>query len=353
MANEQEIIVAADEAGQRLDQWLAAHLAGVSRTKAQRLVDGGAVLVDGKPARTKDKLAAGARVTVSAAAAAEAAAKRHEALGPLEPVAMPLVVLFEDDDIIIVDKPAGISVHPGAGDRGPTLVQGVLHHCRGRLAGTGDPLAEHRPGIVHRLDKDTSGVLVCAKTDMAHAALSKQFHDKTNDREYGALVDGAFTQQEHMVESYLSRDPSNRLRFTSKPYPAGGPTTGLPKGQRYAKTLFRREEAFHERVTLAGVRLYTGRTHQIRVHAQVIGLPVLGDQLYRQGAIARQLPKTFPAAATTAIRALTRQMLHARLLGITHPRTAARLRFSSPYPADFQAVLEILRASVPNPRVGD
>jgi 23S rRNA pseudouridine1911/1915/1917 synthase len=332
--------VGAEARGERLDRWLATALRGpdglpVSRSRVQRLIESGDVLVDGKAVPAKHLLAGGETVGVR--------------FGPpppsrLEPVAMPLSILYEDEHLIVLDKPAGVAMHPGAGDTGPTLVQGLLAHVAGGGAqlSSGAPL---RPGIVHRLDKDTTGVVVVAKSDAAHASLAKQFHDKTNLRAYAALLDGSMGASEIVHESYLYRDPRDRLRFASMPvdeYRARGLTAG-----RYARSRFLREKIYGHRLTLARVVLSTGRTHQIRVHAADLRLPIVGDPVYNRPT---QLPKSFDPAARAAALGATRQMLHAQLLGFMHPATGAQLQFTAPYPEDFRHLLELLDpyAQTPN-----
>jgi 23S rRNA pseudouridine1911/1915/1917 synthase len=235
---------------------------------------------------------------------------------------MDLKILFEDDHIIVIDKPAGLAVHPGAGDTGPTLVQGLLYHVGPSglghpQSGYEDPLASLRPGIVHRLDKDTSGVMVCAKSDRAHADLAKQFQDKkTLRREYGALLDGRLSQDDMVFESWLKRDPVTRVTFASSKSP-------LP-GARYAKSHFRVEEVFLGRLSLVKVRLFTGRTHQIRVHAKDLGAPIIGDLVYHRPTV---LPAQWPSSVRQAVTAISRQLLHARLLSFRHPLTQGEMAF--------------------------
>lgn len=347
MASEQEelrtLVVREEDVGRRLDGCLAARIdelqvGPVSRSKLKRLIDLGAVSVNGQPVAGKAKVKAGDVIGVRFLPPEPS---------PLTPVAMPLSILFEDDHLIVIDKPAGLSVHPGAGASQATLVQGLLYHAVTLAAANKrDPAAAARPGIVHRLDKETTGVMVCAKSDMALASLSKQFHDKTEiTREYGALVDGLMPNIEMVHSSYLHRDPKSRLRFASmsvaefKEREAAGLTGKGPKC-RFAKSAFRRDVVYGDRITLVRVRLFTGRTHQIRVHAQDLGLGILGDPTYHRPV---ELPKTFPADIRLKIKSLTRQMLHAKLLAFRHPKSGERMRFESPYPADFASVLWALQ----------
>ena len=346
--------VDAASVGQRLDVFLATQAEGTSRSALQKLIAAGAVTVNGVTATAKQSTVLGDQVVVR---------WQQPPASPLTPVAMPLQILFEDDDLIVLDKPAGICVHPGAGDTGPTLVQGLLHHC-GRLGGSvaraGQVPVWNRPGIVHRLDKDTTGVMVCAKTDRAHAALSKQFQDKTTLlREYLALLDGAMPQTQLAHASFLYRDPKRRLRFASMSEPdfrrlqighdelQAAQATGLLgrrripslSGYRRAQSLFTREAVFGQRLTLARVRLFTGRTHQIRVHACDVGLPIIGDQLYHRRV---QLPLTFSALVRELVAQAPRQMLHAQRLGLVHPVSGQSLVFEAPLPSDFAATLTLL-----------
>ena len=327
-------VAEAADAGERLDVYLAKRASGVSRAKIQQLIAVGAVSLNGKPTRAKERLTAGDEVKVTWAIAV--------APSPLQPVAMPLVIMYEDDDLIVLNKPAGISVHPGAGDTGPTLVQGLLYHCGQLSAGSSPEGAMVRPGIVHRLDKDTTGVMVCAKTDRVHAALAKQFQEKkTLRREYTALMDGAMQQNEVLYSSYLFRDPTNRLRFASMTEAAYGALSDRqrPSRVRLAKSLFTREALFGQRLTLGRVRLYTGRTHQIRVHAQALGLPIVGDPLYHRPI---QLPLAFPSEIRAQVSKISRQMLHASELSFQHPISGEQCSFTAPLPEDFCDLLQVL-----------
>lgn len=341
--------VDADGHGRRLDLYLAGRAPAVSRAKLQKLIAAGAVLVNDRPVRAKDLLATGDRVRVRWPPAPPVA---------LEPVAMPLAILYEDDAVIVLDKPAGLTVHPGAGTKEPTLVAGLLHHCghlgapaRFRAPGAvEDPTAWTRPGIVHRLDRDTSGVLVCAKTDRAHAHLTRQFHDKVRlQREYLALLDGTLAAEAVTHTSWLYRDPVNRLKFSSlscadysarlaaAPRRDGGPLPGM----RWARSHFYRQAVFGQRLTLARVRLDTGRTHQIRLHALDLRAPVVGDPLYHRPT---QLPLGFSLEVRRQLAAVRRQLLHARLLVFEHPNTGEVMRFETPPPEDFAAILRLLGA---------
>lgn len=344
----QEITVPRFESADRprLDAWLATVIAGMSRSKVQEMIEAGNVRVNRIKATTgKAPVKSGDVV---------AYLQPERAKTGIQPVEMNLDVLFEDEYVLVVNKPAGLAVHPGAGETGPTLVHGLLAHAKslgqsGRAEDEDGGELSDRPGIVHRLDKDTTGVLVVAKTDQAHAHLSKQFHDKTNFRQYVALLNGAMPEGEWIRESWLHRDPRDRTRFASldmSEYSKKRDSEGhdLP-GHRYARTLFKREAAFGP-LTLASVRLYTGRTHQIRVHARDMNAPVWGDQTYGRGPIwGDRCP--FSEELDLALRGIKRQLLHAWILGFEHPVTGKWLQFEAPLPEDFSQIVVALREFSP------
>ena len=268
--------------------------------------------VGGQPARPARKLRAHERVVFT----------------PPPPVAVedlpediPLDVLYEDAHLIVIDKPAGLVVHPATSHQAGTLVNALLHHCGDSLAGVG---GERRPGIVHRLDKDTSGVMVVAKDEPTLVGLQQQFHDHDLERKYLALVEGVVAERGSFKTKY-GRDPRDRKKFSSE----------VQTGKR-AVTHWRVVERLPG-ATLVEVSLETGRTHQIRVHFADHGHPLLGDRTYGR-------PPREPALRAVA-RALGRQGLHAHVLGITHPITGQRLRWSTPPPADLQAALASLRGA--------
>lgn len=303
------IAVPPELAGGRLDKTLADLAPGLSRGRVQALLASGAVSLAGR---------------VLTDASARAAAGDYELLvpspAPAEPraEALPLTVLFEDEHLIVVDKPAGMAAHPGPGTPGGTLVNALLHHCAGSLSGVGGVA---RPGIVHRLDKDTSGVMVAAKTDVAHQGLSALFARHDIERIYIALTRGAPNPPRGTIETRLGRSPHDRKKMAV-----------LKSGGREAITHYRVEKTFgpQERPLAARVacQLETGRTHQIRVHLASKGAPCLGDPVYGSGPPAEVVRQAMAAAG------LARQALHAAVLGFTHPVTGQVLRFETPPPAD-------------------
>ena len=325
--------VAPDHAGQRLDRFLAERPelveAHISRTRVKALVEEGCVAIDGAPARAVSaKVAAGATVAVDIPAAA-----------PAEPEAesIPLNVVFEDDQLIVIDKPAGLVVHPAAGHESGTLVNALIAHCGASLSGIG---GVKRPGIVHRLDKDTSGLLVVAKTDRAHRKLAALFADHGRSmpflREYLAIVWGAPDRKTGFVDAAIGRHQTQREKMT---------VVHGDKGKA-AVTHWRVLETFGADKTgkpvasLVACQLETGRTHQIRVHMAHIGHPLVGDPAYATGF--RTKEKLLPEAARAAIAALGRQALHAARLEFPHPVSGDDLAFESPAPADFAKVLAAL-----------
>ena len=296
--------VAAGIAGQRLDRALAAVVPGLSRTRAQAAIGAGRVTVNGHPARASLTLEAGMHIVYQPEAAA-APPRAPAATGSYPP----LQIVYEDDAILVVDKPAGVVVHPAPGHASGTLVDALLAHTPG-LRGGEDAT---RPGIVHRLDKDTSGLLVIAKTASAHTALSRQMKERAMVKRYLALVEGQMTIPEGMIEAAIGRDPHNRQRMA---------VVGERAGGREARTHFRVLRTGRGR-SLLEVTLETGRTHQIRVHLAAVQHPVVGDPVY-----GRPQPPQPP-----------RQFLHATHLELAHPMTGAWLTFDSPLPADLATFL--------------
>jgi 23S rRNA pseudouridine1911/1915/1917 synthase len=312
-----------EDGGQRLDRFLAEAANGFSRTRLKALIEGGAVRVDGAVAADPSrKLAAGAVVTLDAPEPVEA---------PVAGEDIPLDVVYEDDCLIVVNKPAGLVTHPAPGHAGGTLVNALIRHCGASLSGIG---GVKRPGIVHRLDKDTSGLLVVAKTDAAHQGLSDLFADHGRSgslvREYVALAWNHFPAPSGVVDAPLGRHPHSRERMA----------VVSEKQGRHAVTHWRVEEALGE-AALVRLRLETGRTHQIRVHMAHIGHPLLGDSVY--GAGFKTKANRLAPAARDALAALNRQALHAQSLGFEHPVTHESLMFMRPPPPDFVNLARRLR----------
>jgi 23S rRNA pseudouridine1911/1915/1917 synthase len=304
-------------AGTRLDRFLQTQAPDLSRTRLQALIAAGQVRVTGGAAKASHRLRTGARVTVE--------------VPPPEPVALqpepiPLTVVYEDADLLVVNKPTGLVVHPGAGHRTGTLVHALLAHCGPSLSGIG---GARRPGIVHRLDRGTSGLLVVAKSDQAHLSLARQLKARTVERRYVTLLNGRLPHAAGVVETAIGRDPRDRLRMAVRPAGAGRP----------AVTRYRVLQRFVRPVplTLVEATLGTGRTHQIRVHLAHLGTPVVGDGTYRRGA-----PPLDPEFAGY-VAALGGQALHAATLGFIHPRTGAPHRLEAPLPPAFAALLAWLR----------
>ena len=299
-----EFTAAPADAGQRLDRWLAGQAGAPSRSALQGLMEAGFVRRNGAPANKKDKLAAGDRITLTLPDPQPIEA---------QPQNIPLDIVYEDDHLLVVNKPKGMVVHPAPGNPDGTLVNALLYHCRGQLSGVGGAI---RPGIVHRIDKDTSGLLVVAKDDLTHQGLSEQMAVHAIHRVYHAVVYGNIRQDAGTIEAPIGRDPRDRKRMAVTP----------GQGKR-ACTHWQVLERFG-RFTLLACRLETGRTHQIRVHMAHIGHPLAGDPVY---------------GPRSVIRELQGQCLHAKELGFRHPVTGQELRFDSPLPAYFTTFLERLR----------
>lgn len=330
------LILTVSEVGAgRLDQFLTKSLPSYSRSSLQNMIKSGLIQVNGAEVKTGFMLSPGDLITMQRPDRTQLVAV--DATIP----DVSLDILYEDASLIVINKPAGLTVHPGAGTRGQaTVVSALIKHLGAEAHKLpGDP---ERPGIVHRLDKDTSGVMVLAKTLEAHRHLAAQFRDKTNLREYVGILDGLLKQDELIVESYLYRDPRHRLRFASMS--PDEHMIALDEGRdlksyRYAKTFFSKRRVYGNRLTLATMRLATGRTHQIRVHARLLGAAILGDPLY---ANPLRLPAAFPKPLHAPLESLQKQMLHARRLGFVHPADGRKLAFEAPLPAEFRAVLELL-----------
>lgn len=302
----------------RLDHYLAEALP-LSRSRLKRLIEEGAVTLEGTPVTAPSKkLVRFQTVSVVVPALEE---------GHPEAQDIPLAIVYEDADLLVVDKPAGLVVHPGAGHPDQTLVNALLAHCGDSLSGIG---GVRRPGIVHRLDKGTSGLMVVAKNDVAHQALSAQFADRSLSRHYLAFVWGVPKVLEGTLESHIGRSPRHRQKMAQ-----------LPTGGKIAVTHFEVKTLFKPYASLLVCRLETGRTHQIRVHMTEFGHPLLGDPLYGRP------PRDVAPPYREAIRALTdggaRPALHAYKLHFLHPKTLERKSFESPLPQDLQRLQAFLR----------
>lgn len=295
-----ELVVAKEDSRLRLDRFLAKELTAYSRSRIQQLVREKFVTLNEAAPRSSDLVRTGDRIVV-----VEPPAQKIDT----RPEAIPLEILFEDNDLIVINKPPGLVVHPGAGNREHTLVNALLHHCP-TLSGIG---GQERPGIVHRLDKDTSGCIVVAKNDAAHRSLAAQFAERTVEKVYLALVAGKLKKGSGVIDQNIGRHRVHRQRMA------------VTARGRAARTEYRVLRA-GDNVSLVECGLHSGRTHQIRVHLQHLGHPVLGDKVY--GA---KFAKNYP-----------RQMLHAWKLGFDHPTTGERKIFEAPMPEDFSGALEQL-----------
>jgi 23S rRNA pseudouridine1911/1915/1917 synthase len=310
------ITVPDDSDGTRLDRFLVSILPEHSRSQIQRLIKEGQVLVAGHQAKANLQVKTGQEITVEVAAPVDPVPK---------PEALPLPIVYQDSDLIVVDKPAGMVVHPAAGHATGTLVNALLHHVDD-LSGIG---GEKRPGIVHRLDRGTSGLMVVAKHDAAHEELARQFADREVEKEYIALTWGE-VMAGRRIDAPIGRDPSNRKKMA--------PASARVRRSREAVTRIVRAEHFGRVLTLANVAIHTGRTHQIRVHLSGIGHPIVGDALY--GGVRRRVP-----GDVRAVTHLDRPFLHAARLAFTHPGDERRMEFTSELPEDLQRVLDELRES--------
>jgi 23S rRNA pseudouridine1911/1915/1917 synthase len=309
--------VGSEHAGRRLDQALAQSWPELSRSRIQEWIECGEVLVDGRPRRCRDKVWGGEDVRLDAVLTAD---------GCDAPEPIPLHIVFEDDEVLVIDKPPGLVVHPAAGNRSGTLLNALLHHA---------PSAAVLPraGIVHRLDKDTSGLLVVAKTLEAHCSLVEQLRLRSVHREYRALAIGEPVAG-GVVDAPIGRHPTQRTRMA------------VVAGGRAAVTRYRVLERFAGH-SLLGVELETGRTHQIRVHLAHVRLPLVGDRAY---GVRPRPPKGADAALVAALQGFPRQALHAIRLGLLHPRTGRALEWEVPMAPDLGALLDLFRQSVSEPR---
>ena len=300
--------------GTRLDVFLTSVLPQHSRSQVQRLIKEGHVLVSGREAKANQPVKTGQPIAIDIPAPVDPAP---------QPEALPLPIVYQDAELIVVDKPAGMVVHPAAGHDSGTLVNALLHHVDD-LSGIG---GEKRPGIVHRLDRGTSGLMVVAKNDRAHEELSRQFREREVEKEYIALTWGE-VMAGRRIDTAIGRDPANRKKMSSEP--------ARIRRSREAVTRIVRAEHFGRVLTLAHVAIHTGRTHQIRVHLSAIGHPIVGDPLY--GGVHRRVPGDI-----RAVTHLDRPFLHAARLAFTHPADKRRMAFESELPDDLQRVLDDVR----------
>jgi 23S rRNA pseudouridine1911/1915/1917 synthase len=319
-------VVANDQSGWRLDRFLAAALGDISRSRLQQLLQSGAVTHTRKTIRDGNfRVKPGEAYTVHVPAPSPAVPQGQN---------IPLHVVYEDKDLIVIEKPAGLVVHPAAGNPDGTLVNALIAHCGGSLSGVGGIA---RPGIVHRLDKDTSGLLVAAKNERAMGSLAKQFANHTIERAYHAIVWGAPRAGDGVVEGQIGRNPFDRKRMAV-----------LRGGGKQARTRYRLVEKFGDPekpfASLIECRLETGRTHQIRVHLTHIGHPLIGDPSYGKSRQAPRAKTTAQEVAFAAASNFPRQALHAYILGFQHPSLHKAMRFESRWPADLAELISALRA---------
>lgn len=307
-------ILEVDEAGQRLDVFLSRALPEMTRSRVKGLIDQGLAEVDGRPAKASAKLKKGARVSLSIPPVRPL---------DLEPEAQNLEIIFEDRDLIVINKPAGVVVHPAPGHEEGTLVHGLLAHIPD-LTGIG---GVERPGIVHRLDKDTSGLLAVAKNEIAHQALSEAFKERRVEKTYLAVLLGRMPWPQKRVEAAIARHPVKRKKMT------------ILEGGRAAISIFKLREELSGPLSLVEVIIETGRTHQIRVHAAHLGHPVAADPLYGSPGRERQLS----VKAKQALAGVNRQMLHAWRLTLDHPRTGERLSLEAPWPIDLAGLVAAVK----------
>jgi 23S rRNA pseudouridine1911/1915/1917 synthase len=306
----QTIIVEQTRPSERLDVFLKSQLPDVSRGTIQRLIEEGEIKVDGKSVKPTHHPHIGEQISIHWPEPKTAEAKPED---------IPLEIVYEDNDLLVLNKPPGLVVHPAAGHEEHTLVNALLHHCAGNLSGIGGVA---RPGIVHRIDKETSGCLVVAKTDAAHMALADQFAGRTVDKIYHAILCGILPRQSGEIRGSIARHPTHRKRMA------------VVEGGREARTSFKVMESLRG-ATLIETVLHTGRTHQIRVHFQHAGFPLVGDETYGK----KQNARLSEATGFTA----SRQMLHASKLSFAHPSSGKLIKCEAPWPDDFNAAIAALK----------
>jgi 23S rRNA pseudouridine1911/1915/1917 synthase len=302
----QEFVVAPEEAGVRIDRYLSGQCQDISRSYLQKLLKEQSVLVEEKPVKSNYKVNAGDRISLTLPEIREP---------EIMPEDIPLDIIYEDKDIILINKPKGMVVHPAAGHYSGTLVNGLMSHCRSELSGINGVM---RPGIVHRIDMDTTGVLIVCKNDMAHNSISEQLKEHSITRKYAAIVHGVLKEDEGTINAHIGRHPVDRKKMSIN-----------EKNGREAVTHYRVLERFKQ-FTYIECQLETGRTHQIRVHMASINHPLLGDSVYG------------PAKCPFRLQG---QTLHAGVLGIIHPRTGQYMEFTAPLPDYFEELLRKLRTT--------
>lgn len=304
MAEKKKFEITGQETGLRVDKYLSEQLPDVSRSYLQKIIKEGQVLADGKPVKANYRVSEGNVIEL----------ELPEAVEPeIEPEELPLDILYEDSDVILINKPKGMVVHPSAGHYSGTLVNGLLYHCRDDLSGINGVL---RPGIVHRIDMDTTGVIIACKNDRAHNAVAEQLKEHSITRRYRAIVCGNIREEEGTVDAPIGRHPTDRKKMAI-----------VQKNGKEAITHYRVLERFGN-YTYIECQLETGRTHQIRVHMTSIGHPLLGDEVYGK---------------TKSPFKLEGQTLHAMVLGFEHPSTGQYMEFEAPLPEYFVHLLEVLR----------
>ena len=304
----EQIEIIAAESGTRIDAWISEQLPELTRSAAQRLLADGMVTMNGKPLKKNYKVSAGDAITVTIPEVAEV---------PLVPQNIPIDIVYEDEDVVVVNKPRGMVVHPAPGHPDSTLVNALMYHCGDSLSGVG---GEKRPGIVHRIDKDTSGLLIVAKNDAAHLALSAQLSDRSLSRVYRAVVKGNLRDDAGTVDAPIGRHPNDRKKMAVTNVHSRNAVTHWSVLERYRG------------YTHVRCKLETGRTHQIRVHMAHIGHPLLGDEVYGHG----KLPE----------KGLIGQCLHAKELQFIHPRTGEPVHLDTELPDYFKEVLDRLGQEV-------
>ena len=299
----------------RLDLFLSLHSTDLSRSRIQALIKSGNIKVNDQLSKPGRKLRPGDHISLSIPPPSTIA---------LEPETVEFEIIYEDSSLIVLNKPPGVVVHPAPGHATGTLVHGLLKHC-GNLSGIGGEL---RPGIVHRLDKDTSGVMVVAKNDHAHNSLAGQFSSGAVTKQYIALVHGPIKKNEGRIDLPIGRNPRKRKEMSV-----------IIPGGRKSLTLWKKLKDFQSGFSLLSISLKTGRTHQIRVHFSHIGHPVMGDTVY---GYSKKWQKNYPLSKNAILPSINRQMLHAKTLGFTHPKQNRYLEFTAPLPDDIEKIIECL-----------